>query len=225
MYLDIIIVDSLDLDGKVTSTYLFPQNSNFAIIGEDLNEKGRLESELKGIGLKVLNPDKLSTDSRKYDVEFTKDNPDPTYRFKLTHDHVPGSYGLYYLIMPKDLRFVSLKISKDEHGNNGRTIKKEVDHTIGKDIQSNRVIGFLKFKEPNGERPSFNVKGIISKLDSVSKGGKFTRVSDDFDKGFIILPENLPKKTTILEKFIRAIELKPGIFGVNFDLKKLLELD
>lgn len=235
MYLDIVIIDYLDIDGVLYSYKITPNTNRERVRIDRLTDifpdfHRRREMDIGGIRIYNSESCSIELDETKLrSVSTTKDS----ITFQFEHKRIPigpsrEAHGGYYnLILPPNFRLTEIHLVDPYDSKHERIEdKKHFQYNVYWDKSCNTNLVTMMLRSRRGSF-SFIAKGSAQIFDT--EKGKFVdsieteygiqRISnfhilDDKAKG--ILTEKIAEKADWLE-------LKPNIFGVGINLNKVIK--
>lgn len=234
MYLEVAVIDYLNVDGKLTNFNIAPKDLNSHVIVESLSIAQRLRSSPnKSLGgTMIYNSDQCKI--RKIETQlrtFTQTSTSNIISFQFNHKNLPlgpsnrGNGGLWNFLLPPRWRLRDLKVV-DPYDNTSE--KRELRYSVFWDeeydtqmiemeLRSNRgsfsfeVMGTMSLIDTDESEvpyvPSFTTSNAVEKLENI-------RILDNGGK--LILASHLAEKA-------KWFELKPNFFGIGLNINAIIE--
>lgn len=238
MYLEVAVIDYLNVDGKLTNFNITPKDFNSHVIVESLSIAQRLRSSpnLSVGGTMIYNSDQCQI--RKMETQlrnFTQTSTSNIASFQFNHKNLPlgpsnrGNGGLWNFLLPPRWRLRDLKVV-DPYDNTSEIMseKREFKYSVYWDEEYDTQMIEMELRSNRGSF-SFEVIGTMSLIDTdeseVYYVPSFTtsiaveklediRILDNGGK--LILASQLAEKA-------KWFELKPNILGIGVNINAIIE--
>lgn len=235
MYLDVVIIDYLDIDGVLYSYKITPKTKRERVRIDRLidifpNFHRRQEVDIGGIRIYNSESCSIALDETKLrSISTTEDS----ITFQFEHIGIPigpsrEAHGGYYnLILPPNFRLTDIHLVDPYDSKHERIEdKKHFQYNVYWDKSCNTNLVTMELRSGRGSF-SFIVKGSAQIFDK-GKGKFLSSVETEYGieriSNYHILDDNAKKILTenIAEK-ADWLELKPNIFGVGINLNKIIK--
>ncbi|MGI8313814.1 hypothetical protein [Halobacillus mangrovi] len=238
MYLEVVVIDYLNVDGQLTNFNIKPQDINSHVVVESLSTAQRLRSSpnLSIGGTMIYNSEQCQI--RKLETQlrtFTHASTSNVVSFNFNHKNLPlgpsnrGHGGLWNFLLPPRWRLRDLKVV-DPYDNTLEIMseKKEFRYSVYWDEEYDIQMIEMELRSNRGSF-SFEVIGEMSLIDTDESEIHYvpsltTRSSVEKLEGIRILDKG--------GKFILAsqladkakwFELKPNFFGVGLNINAIIQ--
>ncbi|MBK5347009.1 MULTISPECIES: hypothetical protein [Bacillus] len=238
MYLEVAIIDYLNVDGKLTNFNITPKDLNSHVIVESLSNAQRLRRSpnFSVGGTMIYNSDQCQI--RKIETQlrtFTQTSSSNIVRFQFNHKNLPlgpsnrGNGGLWNFLLPPRWRLRDLKVV-DPYDNSTEIMseKREFRYSVFWDEEYDTQMIEMELRSNRGSF-SFEVIGTMSLIDTdESKVHYVSSINTSFaieklenirilDKGGKhMLSSQLAEKA-------KWLELKPNICGIGLNINEIIE--
>ncbi|WP_283152159.1 hypothetical protein [Guptibacillus hwajinpoensis] len=238
MYLEVAVIDYLNVDGQLTNFNITPKDINSHVVVESLSTAQRLRSNpnLSIGGSMIYNSEqcqirKLETHLRT----FTHASTSNVVRFNFNHKNLPlgpsnrGHGGLWNFLLPPRWRLRDLKVV-DPYDNTSETMskKKEFRYSVYWDEEYDIQMIEMELRSNRGSF-SFEVIGEMSLIDTDESEILYvpsltTRNSVEKLEGIRILDmEGKVILASQLADKAKWLELKPNFFGVGLNINAIIQ--
>jgi hypothetical protein len=237
MYLDIVIIDYLSLNGEITNYRIKPNGNDKVLIDRLVDvHRSRTNKSTNIGGTRLYNSKDCTIDEYQTSIRnFSFDSDQNLIRFQFEHLGVPvgpsrdAHGGMWNFILPPRWKLRELYVV-DPYDRTTEEIEKKKSFRYGViwDSDCNTQLVEMELRSGRGSF-SFLVKGTASLIDTDSGTTQYfngyettygvTRIRDIMilDKeGREILTENVAKR-------MDWIDLKPNIFGFGINLNKIIK--
>ncbi|GIO22272.1 hypothetical protein [Oceanobacillus sp. J11TS1] len=238
MYLEVAVIDYLNIDGKLTNFNIIPKDLNSHVIVESLSIAKRLRSSpnLSVGGTMIYNSDQCQI--RKMETQlrtFTQTSSSNIVSFQFNHKNLPlgpsnrGNGGLWNFLLPPRWRLRDLKVV-DPYDNTSEIMseKREFRYSVFWDKEYDTQMIEMELRSNRGSF-SFEVIGTMSLIDtdepelpyvpSFTTSNAVEKLEDMRildNGGKLILASQLAEKA-------KWFELKPNFFGIGLNLNAIIE--
>lgn len=238
MYLEVAVIDYLNVDGKLTNFNITPKDLNSHVIVESLSIAQRLRSSrnLSVGGTMIYNSDQCQI--RKIETQlrtFTQTSSSNIVSFQFNHRNLPlgpsnrGNGGLWNFLLPPRWRLRDLKVV-DPYDNTSEIMseKREFSYSVFWDEEYDTQMIEMELRSNRGSF-SFEVIGTMSLIDtdesevhyvpSFTTGNAVEKLEDIRildNGGKLILASQLAEKA-------KWFELKPNFFGIGLNINAIIE--
>ncbi|MED2688629.1 hypothetical protein [Bacillus toyonensis] len=238
MYLEVAIIDYLNVDGKLTNFNIVPNELNSHVIVESLAniQRSRSNSNLLVGGTMIHNSSQCQI--RKLETQLRISNPIPSSNivsFQFNHRNLPlgpsnkGHGGVWNFLLPPRWRLRDLKvINPYDNSSEVMTEKKEFRYTVYWDESSSTQMVEMELRSNRGSF-SFEVIGTMSLVDTDEKGTNYVQSNitnyavERLENIRIMDSEGQNKVSSQLAEKVKWLELKPNIAGIGLNIQAILE--
>lgn len=238
MYLEVAVIDYLNVDGKLTNFNITPKDLNSRVIVESLSIAQRLRSRPNKSfgGTMIYNSDQCKI--RKIETQlrsFTQTSTSNIVSFQFNHKNLPlgpsnrGNGGLWNFLLPPRWRLRDLRVV-DPYDNTSEIMseKREFRYSVYWDEEYDTQMIEMELRSNRGSF-SFEVMGTMSLIDtdesevhyvpSITTGNAVEKLEDIRildNGGILILASQLAEKA-------KWFELKPNFFGIGLNINAIIE--
>ena len=238
MYLEVVVIDYLNVDGKLTNFNIRPRDLNSRVIIDSLSNvyRSRNDSIFLVGGTIIYNSNQCQI--RKLESNLRSVVPVPSsdiISFQFSHMHLPvGSSdiahsGIWNFLLPPRWRLRDIKVVNPyDKTSEIMSEKKEFIYNVYWDETSSTQMVEMELKSKHGSF-SFEVIGTMSLIDTDEK--EINYVQSDINNSAVEKLENIrimdKKGQEVLSSHLaekaKWLELKPNIAGIGLNVNAILE--
>lgn len=238
MYLEVAVIDYLNVDGTLTNFNIRPKDLNSHVIVEQLSNiyRSRNDSNLSVGGTLIYNSAqcqirRLETNLRTVVQEPSSD----IVSFQFNHMNLPlgpsnrGHGGVWNFLLPPRWRLRDLKVINPYDNTSEVMIeKKEFRYTVYWDEASSTQMVEMELRSRRGSF-SFEVIGIMSLIDTDKQGVNYVQSNitnyavERLENIRIMDSEGQMMLSSQLAEKAKWLELKPNIAGIGLNINAILE--
>lgn len=231
MYIDIVIVDYLDIDGVLYSYKITPKFRRERVRIDrliDIDPDFRTGPEIDVGGLRIYNSESCSIVLDKTKLR-TVSIMNDVINFQFEHMGIPTHGGYYNLLLPPNFRLIDIHLV-DPYDRKHEKIedKKHFQYNVYWDKSCSTSLVTMQLRTVRGSF-SFIAKGSAKIFDPTKEKGQFLSCDETEygiasvlnihildDKARKILSEKIAEK-------VDWIVLKPNIFGIGVNLNQIIK--
>lgn len=238
MYLEVAIIDYLNVDGNLTNFNITPKELNSHVIVESLSniQRRRNDSNLSIGGTLIYNSNQCQI--RKLETQLRILNNTETSNivsFQFNHINLPlgpsnkGHGGVWNFLLPPHWRLRELKvINPYDKSSEVLEGKKEFRYTVYWDEASSTQMVEMELRSNRGSF-SFEVIGIMSFIDTDEQNTNYIQCKitnyavERLENIRIMDSEAQNIVSSQLAEKVKWLELKPNFFGLGININEILE--
>lgn len=238
MYLEVAIIDYLNVDGKLTNFNITPKELNNRVIIESLSniQRRRNNPNLLVGGTMIYNSNQCQIRKLETPLRILNNAENPNIiSFHFNHIKLPlgpsnqGHGGMWNFILPPRWRLRDLKvINPYDKSSEVLEEKKEFKYTVHWDEASNTQMVEMELKSNRGSF-SFEVIGTMSLIDTDEQNINYVQsyitnyAVERLENIRIMDTEGQKMLSSQLAEKAKWLELKPNIAGIGLNINAILE--